>query len=196
MSHISNNKLLWQKCWFTTTLGAVLEKLDIPRALWWGPLSTYHIFTVNFLTQHLLNIWHTDLQWGAHQIIQICLNMITFTYVYCIFFLSDPYQVRPWSAFVWTTHPPKSTTLSPEIESWTSDSPKPSNPYIFWKLMSTAIQKWQRDTNTKTMTITNTKTKTKTKTRTPRQYLEHLQCAIFSESWWLAQFSPALPRTV
>ena len=115
------------------------------------------------------------------------------------FFLSDPYQVRPWSAFVSsrppTTHTP-TTTLSSEIESCTSDSPKPSNPYIFWKLMSIAIQKRQRDTNTKTMTITNTKTKTKTKTRTPRQYLEHLQCAIFSESWWLAQSSPALPRTV
>ena len=91
-------------------------------------------------------------------------------------------------------HPP--TTLSSEIKSCTSDSPTPSNPYIFWKLMSRAIQRRQRDTNTKTMTITNTKTKTKTKTRTPRQYLEHLQCAIFSESWWLAQSSPALPRTV
>ena len=92
-----------------------------------------------------------------------------------------------------TTHPPP-TTLSSEIESCTSYSLTPPNPYIFWKLMSRAIQKRQRDTNTKTMTITNTKTKTKT--RTPRQYLEHLQCAIFSESWWLAQSSPALPSTV
>ena len=81
-----------------------------------------------------------------------------------------------------------------EIESCTSDSPTPPNPYIFWKLMSRAIQKRQRDTNTKSMTITNTKTKAKT--RTPRQYLIHLQCAIFSESWWLAQSSPALPRTI
>ena len=64
-----------------------------------------------------------------------------------------------------------------EIESCTSDSPTSPNPYIFWKLLSRAIEKRQRDTNTKTMTITNTKTKTKT--RTPRQYLEHLECAIF-----------------
>ena len=49
----------------------------------------------------------------------------------------------------------------------TSTCPRPPNPYIFWKLMIKAIQKWQRNTNTKTKTIT--KTKTKTKTKTPRE---------------------------
>ena len=81
------------------------------------------------------------------------------------FFLSDPVKVRPWSAFVLHHHHHPPTTLSSEIESCTSDSPTPSNPYIFWKLMSRAILKRRRDTNTKTMTITNTKTKTKTKTK-------------------------------
>ena len=45
----------------------------------------------------------------------------------------------------------------------TSSCPTPQNPYIFWKLMIIAIQKWIRNTNTKTKT--NTKTMTKTKTR-------------------------------
>ena len=45
----------------------------------------------------------------------------------------------------------------------TSTSLRPPNPYIFWKLMIIAIQKWIRNTNTKTKT--NTKTMTKTKTR-------------------------------
>ena len=85
--------------------------------------------------------------------------------IFAVFFLSDPYQVRPWSAFV--LHPPP-TTLSSEIDSCKPDSPRPSNPYIFWKLLSRAIQRRQRDTNTKTMTITNTKTKTKTETKTKR----------------------------
>ena len=46
----------------------------------------------------------------------------------------------------------------------TSRCPIPPNPYIFWKLMIIAIQKWIRNRNTKT----NTNTKTVTKTKTPR----------------------------
>ena len=93
----------------------------------------------------------------------------------CIFvclFSSDTVKVRPWSCLSCPpTHPPPThppTTLSSEIEICTSDSLTPSNPYIFWKLVSRAIQKRQCDTNTKTMTITNTMTKTKTKTKTKR----------------------------
>ena len=44
----------------------------------------------------------------------------------------------------------------------TSTYPTPPNPYIFWKLMIIAIQKWIRNTNTKTKTNTKTMTKTKT----------------------------------
>ena len=40
----------------------------------------------------------------------------------------------------------------------TSTSPRPPNPYIFWKLMIIAIQKWIRNTNTKTKTDTKTMT--------------------------------------
>ena len=47
----------------------------------------------------------------------------------------------------------------------TSTSPRPPNPYIFWKLMIIAIQKWIRNTITKTKTIS----KTMTKTKTPRE---------------------------
>ena len=47
----------------------------------------------------------------------------------------------------------------------TSSCPTPPNPYIFWKLMIIAIQKWIRNTNTKT----KTNTKTMTKTKTPRE---------------------------
>ena len=47
----------------------------------------------------------------------------------------------------------------------TSSCPTPQNPYIFWKLMIIAIQKWIRNTNTKT----KTNTKTMTKTKTPRE---------------------------
>ena len=42
-------------------------------------------------------------------------------------------------------------------------APDPPNPYIFWKNMIIAIQKWIRNTNTKTMT----------KTKTPREELNH-----------------------
>ena len=48
-------------------------------------------------------------------------------------------------------------------------APNPQNPYIFWKLMIIAIQKWIRNTNTKTKTNTKTITKTITKTKTPRE---------------------------
>ena len=47
----------------------------------------------------------------------------------------------------------------------TSTCPRPPNPYIFWKLMIVAIQKWIRNTNTNT----KTNTKTMTKTKTPRK---------------------------
>ena len=47
----------------------------------------------------------------------------------------------------------------------TSRCPTPPNPYIFWKLMIIAIQKWIKNTNTKT----KTNTKTMTKTKTPRE---------------------------
>ena len=84
------------------------------------------------------------------------------------------------------THPPP-TTLSSEIEFCTSDSPTPPNPYIFWKLVTRAIQRRQRDTNTMTMTMTNTMTKTKTVTKTKRLKAAHLtvprpQTHTFSES--------------
>ena len=81
--------------------------------------------------------------------------------------------------------PPTTTTLSSEIEICTSDSPTPPNPYIFWKLVTRAIQRRQRDTNTKTMTITNTKTKTKTKTKRLKAALPTVprpQTHTFSES--------------
>ena len=39
-------------------------------------------------------------------------------------------------------------------------APDPPNPYIFWKLMIRAIQKWIGNTNTRTNTITKTMTKT------------------------------------
>ena len=45
----------------------------------------------------------------------------------------------------------------------TSTCPRPPNPYIFWKLMIIAIQRWIGYTNTKTKT--NTKTMTNTKMR-------------------------------
>ena len=48
----------------------------------------------------------------------------------------------------------------------TSSCPTPPNPYIFWKLMIIAIQKWIRNTNTQTKTNTKTNTKTKKKTKT------------------------------
>ena len=51
----------------------------------------------------------------------------------------------------------------------TSTCPTPPNPYIFWKLMIIAIQKWIGNTNTKT----KTNTKTMTKTKTPRGQLNH-----------------------
>ena len=47
----------------------------------------------------------------------------------------------------------------------TSSCPTPQNPYIFWKLMIIAIQKWIRNSNRKT----KTNTKTMTKTKTPRE---------------------------
>ena len=47
----------------------------------------------------------------------------------------------------------------------TSSCPTPPNPYIFWKFMIIAIQKWIRNTNTKT----KTNTKTMTKTKAPRE---------------------------
>ena len=47
----------------------------------------------------------------------------------------------------------------------TSRCPTPPKPYIFWKLMIIAIQKWIKNTNTKT----KTNTKTMTKTKTPRE---------------------------
>ena len=96
-----------------------------------------------------------------------------------------------------TTHPPPPThpptTLSSEIEICTSDSPTPPNPYIFWKLVTRAIQRRQRDTNTKTMTMTNTMTKTKTVTKTKRLKAAHLtvprpQTHTFSESSWQELF--------
>ena len=40
------------------------------------------------------------------------------------------------------------------FSSSTSTCPRPPNPYIFWKLMIIAIQKWIWNTNTKTMTKT------------------------------------------
>ena len=42
------------------------------------------------------------------------------------------------------------------FSSSTSTCPRPPNPYIFWKLMIIAIQKWIRNTNTKTMKKTKT----------------------------------------
>ena len=51
------------------------------------------------------------------------------------------------------------------LQNLTSSCPTPLNPYIFWKLMIVAIQKWIRNTNTKT----KTNTKTMTKTMTPRE---------------------------
>ena len=76
---------------------------------------------------------------------------------------------RPWSIgwvalsflFVRSSVRPAMVT-SDQIS--TSTSPRPPNPYIFWKLMIIAIQKWIRNTNTKT----KTNTKTMTKTKTPR----------------------------
>ena len=47
----------------------------------------------------------------------------------------------------------------------TSTCHRPPNPYIFWKLMIIAIQKWLKNTNTKTPT----NTKTMTKIKTPRE---------------------------
>ena len=70
----------------------------------------------------------------------------------------------------------------------TSRCPTPPNPYIFWKLMIIAIQKWIRNTNTKT----KTNTKTMTNTKTSREQLNHYSvCYIFGiltphaiQVWW------------
>ena len=75
---------------------------------------------------------------------------------------------RPWSngwvalSFLFVRRPSRYGDI---FSSSTSTCPRPPNPYIFWKLMIIAIQKWIRNTNTKT----KTNTKTMTKTKTPRE---------------------------
>ena len=78
---------------------------------------------------------------------------------------------RPWSigwvalSFLFVclfVRPSRYGDIRPNL---TSSCPTPPNPYIFWKLMIIAIQKWIRNTNTKT----KTNTKTMTKTKTPRE---------------------------
>ena len=79
--------------------------------------------------------------------------------------LSLPWSIG-WVALsflVWLVVVRPAMVTSDQIS--TSTSPRPPNPYIFWKLMIIAIQKWIRNTNTKT----KTNTKTMTKTNTPRE---------------------------
>ena len=93
-----------------------------------------------------------------------------FTHMTRIFCKKIAHLSRPWSIgwvalsflFVCLFVRPAMVT-SYQIS--TSTSPRPPNPYIFWKLMIIAIQKWIRNTSTKT----KTNTKTMTKTKTPRE---------------------------
>ena len=83
-----------------------------------------------------------------------------YLYLFFIAHLSRPWSIG-WVALSFLSFVRPAMVTSYQIS--TSTSLRPPNPYIFWKLMIIAIQKWIRNTNTKT------KMNTKTKTKTPRK---------------------------
>ena len=114
----------------------------------------------SIILSHIGYCWYLKLS-----IISITLILCAVSQIGCVMYCSSQPSIVHWlssSIFPCSVVCPAMVTSD---QNSTSTSPRPPNPYIFWKLMIIAIQKYIRNTNTKT----KTNTKTMTKTKTPRE---------------------------
>ena len=146
--------LIWGPLW-TELPPTALKELSLPFEF------KICILWISMLYFHLLQalpspetIRRKDFQFETLKTWQEC---------YEIWFCSSQPSMVHWLSspifpFLFVRRPAMVTSSPPPL----LPCPRPPNPYIFWKLMIIAFQKWIKNTNTKTKTNTKTMTKTNT----------------------------------